>query len=353
MSLFVAPKPDAAAALRPTTDAAPVNLLITRDVTVAETVTASAAALAVGLDVVREPDDVRRLWRAAPVVLVGAESAPMVLGCGLPSRRGVYVIGFDASDLAVWSTPLEAAVICLPASSASVAEVLAPTAGTRGARFVSVVGASGGLGVSSLVSAWASLAAARGMGSAAVELQPAGGGLDLMFGVEAEPGWRWDELSGAAGQLGDLADQLPDCGGVQLVSMGRRGRVPGREAVSSVLSALRRSREVVFIDGAADVIPDAELVFVVGADVRSVAAARAVAASSSLAGARIVVRTGPGRRIPSDAIARALGAEALGVLRHDRRLPSLIEVGRPPGSLLRGRFPKDAARLLDRLLADD
>ena len=89
------------------------------------------------------------------------------------------------------------------------------------------------------------VAARSGQRTALVDLDPAGGGLDLLVGAERLDGWRWPRLASARGHLGDLGDQLPCVDGVEVLSMGRgvdAVRPPSEAATSGAGLADRQPR---------------------------------------------------------------------------------------------------------------
>ena len=86
---------------------------------------------------------------------------------------------------------------------------------------VVVTGASGGLGVSTVAVAIAVRAARRGLSAVVVDTDPEGGGLDLVAGLEDEPGVRWEDLDGLSGDVDGPALEI--------------GRASCRERVSSVV----------------------------------------------------------------------------------------------------------------------
>lgn len=326
-----------------------LRLLITRDPTLAEVVLASAAALGSQVTVARDTENVRRSWRTADVVLVGADSAELVLSLGLGQRPRVFLVGTRAEELAAFSVPLKAAVIALPESSGALAGVLNEPVAAAGARAVWLLGAGGGLGCTTLAGTLAVLAA-RKVRVAAVELDPYGG-IDLLFGAEQAPGWRWPELSSAVGQLDSLAGQVPHGSGVDLIAMGRGGfSPPPLEAVRSVADSLARSHELVIFDGGRDrpALDGVRVWLLVGGDVRSVAAAQVLGDEIDLEDAEVVVRTGPGRSIAPELVADTLGLPLAGTVPTERRLPRMVEAGRAPGSL-RGRYRNAVERLWRRI----
>ncbi|MGZ4743893.1 MAG: P-loop NTPase [Oryzihumus sp.] len=75
------------------------------------------------------------------------------------------------------------------------------------AHVIGVVGGSGGVGATVLAAALATRAAATGRTVACVDGDVLGGGLDVTFGLEQEPGLRWPDLAAALGR-GSMA---PSC----------------------------------------------------------------------------------------------------------------------------------------------
>ena len=336
-------------------------VLVSRAPAIVEAVLAASTAAGCEVSVVRGAEAIRSRWRSAGIVLVGADGAAMVAGQGLPPRSGVYVVGAAADEVVAWSVPLRAAVVLLPDQVGLLTSVLAgrATAAEGTGSVIRVVGGSGGVGASTLACALAQVAAARGLRSGVVELDPCGGGLDLMFGAETEPGWRWPDLASATGTIAELAPHLPTVDGVAIVSARQQGRgvdVDG-EAARAVVSSLARSHELVVLDTGrgeslvAELWPRCQTLLVVGADVRSVVAARARASQIGLLDAAVVVRTGRGRRLSPESVAHALGLPLAGTIREADRLPAAMENGEPPARSTRRGYGRDVAALLDGLVA--
>lgn len=335
---------------------------------------AAAAAAGVPVSVTTEPARIRELWTQAGLVLIGVDQAARVAGLALPWRRGVHVVGAEAEVLLGWSAPLGAAALLLPDQAGLLGSLLGDGAQmTPPGNRLSVVAGSGGVGASTLAAALAHRAARKQGGVALVELDPDGAGLDLMMGVEAAPGWRWPDLAGAQGHIGDLRERLPRSGRVDLVACGRERGLPATSgqastrptgehavrpgsrlglppvgAVRAVLASLQRSHRLVVIDHAWEGLPpEGRVLVVVAADPRGVLAARARLARLGLTGAGLVVRQGPGRRLEPQLIAEILQLPVLGRIGHHRRLPLAAELGDPPGR------QRDAfARQVDALLAE-
>lgn len=87
---------------------------------------------------------------------------------------------------------------------------------------IAFVPASGGVGATSLAAAVAVRGAAAGRRTVAVDLDRLAGRLDVVLGVEEQPGWRWPRLAGVAGLVdgGLLARQLPTADGVAVLATG-------------------------------------------------------------------------------------------------------------------------------------
>lgn len=332
-------------------------LLATRDPSLIDAVAATALALGTAVTVVGDREELRAVWPGAALRLVGVD---MVARAAEMEGRGdgrTWVVGQPDADLLAASAELEAPALALPQSSVQLAEVL-----TRGrepepsAVVVAFYGGSGGVGTSSLTVATALMAARRGARVAAIELADCGGGLDLLMGLEAASGVRWNELGDASGELGRLDEQLVVGDGVSLLAMGRDSAVrPTRTALAAVLRSLGRRQELILVDAGhgqrLDWLGVAQPVIVVAAHVRGVAAARMAAEQRGPVRSQLVVRTGPGASLPAGAVAEALGLPLLGTIRHDRAVARLAATGAGIVDSPARRFRRDVNSVLDGLLA--
>lgn len=215
---------------------------------------------------------------------------------------------------------------------------------------VVVTGASGGLGVSTVAVAIAVRAARRGLSAVVVDTDPEGGGLDLVAGLEDEPGVRWEDLDGLSGDVDGpaVAADLPQHEGVAVLSFSGARAVarsdPVGDRLDAVVAALRGVVDVVVVDatrstrrrwqglgGRGD-----HVVVVVGVGVRSVAAARDLVDELARGSAEVcaVVRARRPSRGLCDAVAEVLEVPVLGGLAHDARVHTAEERGTLPG---RGR----------------
>ncbi|MCG3242826.1 helicase [Mycobacterium avium subsp. hominissuis] len=181
-----------------------------------------------------------------------------------------------------------ARVLRLPEHEADLVGELAEAAessrddGQRG-HAVAVIGGCGGAGASLLA-----VALAQAAGDALlVDLDPWGGGIELLLGGENTPGLRWPDLALQGGRLNWAAvrDALPRHRGVSVLSGTRRGHEVDAGPVHAVVDAGRRGAVSVicdlprrFTDAAQAALGAADLVVVVSrCDVRACAATGALA----------------------------------------------------------------------------
>lgn len=338
-------------------------VLLTRDEATADQVQAVAAALGVSVDTLASPHDCLARWAdAAGPVLVGGDAAAGLAALSPRPRPDVYLIGPDPAPLARWSVPLGGQVLVLPQGAAALSAVLGDTRGAGGP-IVSILGGSGGVGASTLAAGLALAARHRGRTAALVDLDAAGGGIDLLLGAERTPGWRWPQLLGARGEVSDVRRFLPQVDGLTVVSMGRTppGETapgpPSAESVRAVLGALARHHDLIVVDpgrtlggpARAALAASRATLLLTGSSVRAVAAAAAFTRIADLVDAHVVVRAIASSRVPAELVARALGLPVLGVLPDDRGLPRAAEEGEPPGRSGRRHWTKAVGRLLVEL----
>jgi secretion/DNA translocation related CpaE-like protein len=213
----------------------------------------------------------------------------------------------------------------------------------RGA-VIAVIGGRGGAGASVFAAALALTARSALL----VDVDPWGGGIDLVLGGEAEPGLRWPDLTSAGGRLSHAAlrDALPVRHGVPVLSAGRGASDIDARAVAAVLDAGCRGGVTVVCDlprrdsGAAEtVLAVADLVTLVScADVRSCAASAALGAWLGTANPNVglVVRGPSPGGLRSADIARITGLPLLAAMRPQHQLAVTLEHG---GLVLRRRSP--------------
>ncbi|ACZ23232.1 hypothetical protein Sked_33370 [Sanguibacter keddieii DSM 10542] len=210
-----------------------------------------------------------------------------------------------------------------------------------GAVVVGVVAARGGAGASTLAAALAAAAVRAGRRTVLVDGRHTGAGVDVLLGIEEEPGLRWADLSEARGEVDPdrLVDLLPQWSGARVLSTDRVRALPRPDEVEpDVLRALAQACDVVVLDLPADrVVLKAgtchAVVVVARCDTLSVAGAQSIGARLDGDGspATGIVCRGPavGRLLPHD-VASASGLELWGELVTDRSLEAAVEAGAGP-----------------------
>lgn len=316
-------------------------LLITADTTLLDSVVGVAAAVRVQVDVAADVGSAVGRWSSAPLVLVDAASVPAI--GALPRRSGLVVVSEALDDVGRWrevSACGAERIVELPADAAWLAERLSrATEPVVAAEVVAVLGASGGVGTSTLAAALAGHASGPDHPGILVDLDPGGGGLDLLLGIEQQPGARWEELASVGGRVDShvLVDALPKVDDVRVLSWSTEaGLDPDLAAVTTVVESLAAGRGRVVLDAGRGVdlraqalLPAcARVVVVVPLRVRAVTAARRLLRQLPHGPSTTLVARGPA---PGGVTARdlelALGHAVTAVLPTDRRRPEVEELG--------------------------
>jgi secretion/DNA translocation related CpaE-like protein len=329
------------------------------------------ASTRAGADVVVAPDLASAMgsWPIAPLVLLGEDVADQPVPM---SRDDVLVLTGSRPGHVTDALARETgwALVPLPDEEAWLADRLSAVGlGARRGASIGVVGGRGGAGASTLAAALAVTAAAaaparadaaEGVRSRAllVDLDPAGGGADLLLGLEDAPGLRWSDLAAVSGPLSGpaLTGSLPSWGGVSVLSWDAHAVEVGAAAMGSVLDSVRRTYAVTVLDlprrlagvTALGVAACDTVLLVVPAETRAVAAAGRVAADLAplVTDVRLVVRGPSPSRLTGPDVARLLGLPLAGWLRPDPRLVSQVERGMVPGGSGRGELAALCRRLV-------
>lgn len=213
-----------------------------------------------------------------------------------------------------------------------------------------VVGASGGLGASTLALAVGRRLAATGPPSVVVDLDLLRGGLEVTAGIEHLPGRRWDDLRHVRGRVPPeaLLGVLPAEEGCAVLSArgGAPPQVPGA-AARDVVAALAAgpARVVLDLPLTSPVLPDvlesgALVVLLVGLRTRALADADAAVsclldrnpAPGSPPDVRLVTRGGRAGPDVVDEVVAHLGVAHLHHLPDDPHVPRDAERGLFPGT---------------------
>lgn len=314
-------------------------VLLSRDEAVHDAVLAAAAAANQDVALLSDPQELLALWAGAATIFIGGDAAGDVAGYSPARRPRVHLIGEDAAQLARWSMALGATISVIPHGVALLTDAFLAVTDSD-TPVVALVGGAGGVGTSTVA---VGLAQTTPGPSLLIDADSDGGGIDLVLGLEAEPGWRWPELARARGHLGELRGQLPRLDHVEVLAFSRDldALAPGSEALPAVLDAARRSHELVVIDAGrarcplgASAVQLADVVLVATRmDVRATAAARArtqqlVAERGRVEG--VVLRQVPGAGLATAEIAEALALPVWAQFPHDRGVLAAGLRGGPP-----------------------
>ena len=352
-------------------------------------------AAAAGVELERVPRLTEGWSRRPGIALVLADpQAPIA-----PERRdGVVLICAAEPDPLVWQRAVELGaeqVAVLPEAEPWLLDRMldAVTPAGTAAPVVGVIGGRGGAGASTLAVGLAAVAAGSGVATLLVDADPLGGGLDLLVGVEQEPGLRWADLAGARGRLqpGVLSGMLPAVDDLAVLSWGRSGgsaiapaaaasavarqeppgapagESPGEsmwpepDAVAAVLRSAVREYELVVVDLSRRFGPGElaalracrSVVVVVPAEVRAAAAATAVCGllDPVVADQQLVVRGPSPSGLPAEAVADALGLPLAGALRSEPGVAAALDRGERLPDRPRGALTLLSRRLVAQVLA--
>lgn len=284
---------------------AAVAICVIDDAGLRRTVERVAAAAGVRLVLTAAPG--RRHWITAAAVITDEAGARRCAENSLPRRDGVILVSGGDPSPATWAAALAAGAhdICvLPDGENHLLTLLAdaaekPTATARPGRLIAVTSGRGGAGASVFAAALAQSAASSTDADALlVDLDPFGGGLDLLVGAERTPGLRWPDIHVDGGRdrggrfeggrfeggrinWSSLRAVLPRAHDVFLLSSGRAYHDIEAGLVTAVIESGRRSGVTVVCDvprqltaAAVCALETADVaVIVTTCDVRAIAAA--------------------------------------------------------------------------------
>lgn len=221
-------------------------------------------------------------------------------------------------------------------------------------RVLGVVGASGGLGASTLAVALAVRAAASVGATVCVDGGFERGGLDVTACVEHVAGLRWADLTSLRGEVdgADLLQSLPTEGAVRVLAA--RGAAPPDRVVETCLEALSSICALTVLDLGGSLRWAArctDVLLLSGTTARHLADAAAMAAGLSRhrAAARLVLRTGRREAVSAEEVAVHLDLPLAATLRDDAQVVADADRARVPGSRSGGGFAGGLERLLAEL----
>jgi secretion/DNA translocation related CpaE-like protein len=339
-------------------------LLVSNEAELIDDILRLAAANGVEVHLATDAEGARSRWQLAPLVLVGSDVAASLAGAGMGRRREVVLVSRTPTP-EDWQRAVTLGaehVVSLPEGERWLIDRLADTGeGTaRNGQVVTVVGCGGGAGASTFAATLALAAAARSSRVLLIDLDPLGGGLDVLLGIEAVAGIRWSDLVDTRGRLGATAlhQALPHLSGVSVLSCGRKGpSVIDPDVFATVLDAGVRGYDLVVIDAPRHLDAPTELalaraeraVVVAPNRVRAAAAVVRLAAElvSRCSSVGVVLRTDP-RGVDEDAVTANLGIPLLACIPSSRAVPARADEGDPPS--LRDGYGRACSEALNALM---
>lgn len=325
---------------------------------------AERVVAAAGARTIRATRPTRQVWITAAAVIVDAACAQRCVQDSMPRRDGVVLVGPDQPGAADWAAAVDVGaqhVYQIPGQETQLVHLLSEavergTAASMLGPVIAVIPGRGGGGASVFAAATALCAGE----SLLIDLDPCGGGVDLLLGAESSPGLRWPDITAQGGRLSWSAVRaaLPRKGAVSMLSAARSYHDIDSRLVSAMADAGRRGGSAVVCDlsrqiggACATALELADLVVVVtGCDVRGIAASTVLTnlARSINPNIGLVLRgPAPGGLAARDA-AEVVGAPLLATMRPEPMLAQRLE---RRGLRLRRRSPLAAAavRVLDVL----
>ncbi|MGV9712684.1 septum site-determining protein Ssd [Gordonia sp. NPDC003424] len=297
--------------------------------------------------VVSDPADCRREWLRAAAVAVDPDAVADLAVLHPPRRDRLIVVSATEPRPDTWRLALGLGAhdaFGLPADETALVGTLtgmrAPRRRPGGA--VGIIGGHGGAGATTLAAAVALVGVDDARRVLLLDIDDLGAGIDLVLGIETQPGLRWQDLSIRGGTVRGqtLHDALPKVADRLSVLAPRRDvhSAVTPEAIRAAMDAGRAEGDTVVVDlprgdtqAVREVIESVDLVVVVTtATVHGVASSRAVA--GRVCGAdvptEVVVRgPAPGGLRGAD-VATAIGLPLLTAYRSDPSLPGRLESGR-------------------------
>ena len=312
----------------------------------------AAAATSHDVLTVTDPRDIPRSLPGAYAVLVDSLMARVVAAARRTHTAPAPVLFLTADPGPI---DYEAALAChaesafiIPAQVkellASIAAAGAPQEARPGSATIAVVGASGGVGTSTFAAALARTQCAADGRALLVDAHPYSGGLDLLLGVEAEPGARWPELTVGDGSIdaADLYRALPSTpDGVAVLSAARSTVADpfrlDKDLLARVVGAAQAGEGICVVDCTPETIPDActHVVIVVAAEVRSAASAAQLLVRLDAARRRcvVVLRQRQWASLSAAEVERIVRSTVLAELPTLRGLTRAVEIGGLPQRL--------------------
>lgn len=235
---------------------------------------------------------------------------------------------------------------------------------------ICVVGARGGAGTTCFAAALAAAAQRTAGRGVLIDLDCGGPGVEVLLGIEREPGARWHDLAAARGDVDGrgLLSAVPLWDRVPVVSASRHvADPPSDDVVLDVCAGLLRAGQPVIADlprpsgwtaAVRALLADADFVVLVAPlTMPGSAGAQALAAALRRINPRpgrgpTVLLVGchqPSGHVLAADVAHLTGLDLAATVRHDRRLAADLEQGLGPSVGRRTRLGRAATQLVAQM----
>lgn len=279
------------------------------------------------------------------------------------THSDIVLVVVGASNTETWSSALRLSanyVATIPESRDWLIENLVQPNRSKGLS-VGLVPASGGAGASLISCGLAFHARQIFQDVALVDLDENSASLDITFGLENQPGMRWQDFSNLSGSINgnDILRSLPNRDNVGLLTHGKLTDSTTTPK-NLVLEKLNESCDLVVIDFprlsdkhfSIDALTNCDLVLVVTtATVRGCASAkRSIAGLAGYAkNIELVVRNVPGSNLDPMQIAELLNTPLAAIVNTDVRIAEQIEQGFGVSGINLGGFTRNLNSLAQRI----
>lgn len=279
------------------------------------------------------------------------------------THSDIVLVVVGASNIETWSSALRLSanyVATIPESRDWLIENLVQPNRSKGLS-VGLVPASGGAGASLISCGLAFHARQIFHDVALVDLDENSASLDITFGLENQPGMRWQDFSNLSGSINgnDILRSLPNRDNVGLLTHGKLTDSTTTPK-NLVLEKLNESCDLVVIDFprlsdkhfSIDALTNCDLVLVVTtATVRGCASAkRSIAGLAGYAkNIELVVRNVPGSNLDPMQIAELLNTPLAAIVNTDVRIAEQIEQGFGVSGINLGGFTRNLNSLAQRI----
>lgn len=310
----------------------------------------------------------RRTWLAAVAVVLDEDAARRCAG-ELPRRGHVILLAKGEPSRSGWSAAIDVGaqhVYEIPGDESELMGMLSAvneiSGESRAGRVIAVIGGSGGAGASVFSVALAEIA----QDALLVDMDPWGGGLDLLLGKEGAAGLRWPDLALQGGRLNWTAvrDALPRNRRMSVLSGSRSSHEVEPGPARAIIDAGRRGGTTVICDMPRR-ISDAAMCALDSADLVAMLATcdvRGIAATASLMpvirdinpNMGLVVRGPAPGGLQAAEVAKAVEVPLIASMRPEPMLAERIERGglsvtrRSP----LGKAAQQVLTVLDRLIVE-